>query len=110
MLGIIWVPGTGRFTPLAEASALGGFEPAGVGAAAAGTPGATADATGIDPADPAARFGEDGGAFEPIAFENAPRCEATLLTASGETCGAFGSPRPGVVEASSAGTDAGGGP
>lgn len=106
MLGIIWVPGTARFTPLAEASALGGFEAAGVGAAA----GATADATGIDPADPAAGCGEDGGAFSNAMGPNAPRCEATLLTASGETCGAFGLPRPGVVEASSAGTDAGGGP
>ena len=46
-----------------------------------------------------------------IAFSNAPRCERTLLTASGDTCGAeSGLPTPGVVVPSSAGIDAGGGP
>ena len=43
----------------------------------------------------------------------APRCELTLLTASGETCdAAFGSPMPGAVVASSGETEigAGGGP
>jgi hypothetical protein len=45
----------------------------------------------------------------PPAASNAPRRESTLLTASGDTCGAeLGSPIPGVVLASSGGSEGGG--
>jgi hypothetical protein len=44
-----------------------------------------------------------------IASAKAPRPESTLLIASGETCGPLiGSPTPGVVDASSIGTEGGG--
>lgn len=98
MLGIISVPGMGlRLTKLDESSALG-----------------APDATGIDPAE-GRDDGADGGADEALlrASTKAPRCELTLLTASGETCpAAFGSPMPGAVVASSGETEigAGGGP
>jgi hypothetical protein len=46
----------------------------------------------------------------PIAAENAPRSETTLLTASGDTrAAAFGGPSPLAVEASSGGSEMGGG-
>lgn len=93
MLGIICVPGAPRFTPLPpdDASAL-----------------AFAFArSGNNPAETACA--EAGPAV--AAFSKAPRCESTLLTASGEICGAAdGSPTPGVVVPSSEGTEAGGGP
>jgi hypothetical protein len=45
------------------------------------------------------------------ALPNAPRSDTTLLTASGDTCGAvLGSPIPGAVVASSGEIDGGGGP
>jgi hypothetical protein len=96
MLGIICVPGTPpRFTPLPpdDASALAfafAFAP-----------------SGNNPTETACT---DAGPAV-TAFSKAPRCESTLLTASGEICGAAdGSPTPGVVVPSSEGTEAGGGP
>ncbi len=79
MLGISWVPGTLRLMPPDESA-----------------PGWAAR---IEPVEGA----------RATASTNAPRRESTLLIASGETCGPLlGSPTPGVVDASSAGTEGGG--
>jgi hypothetical protein len=100
MLGIICVPGTPpRFTPLPleDASPLA---PAFAFAFAFARSGNNPTETACTDAGPAV-----------TAFSKAPRCESTLLTASGEICGAAdGSPTPGVVVPSSEGTEAGGGP
>jgi hypothetical protein len=97
MLGIICVPATPPRRKLAGGgSGLAAFGGAAFGAAAfAGN-------------NPAAAARADSGPLV-TAFSNAPRCDATLLTASGETCGAkLGAPMPGAVAASSG--DTGGGP
>ena len=63
----------------------------------------------MTPTSPAATAAVDAGPLV-TAFSNAPREELTLLTASGDTCGAAtGSPTPFVVEPSSDGNEGGGG-
>ena len=90
MLGMICVPGI--LPPPTEGSELGA---------------GAADAAEIEPAEGR----PDGGGGAPGTESYAPRRESTLLTASGDTCGAaFGSPMPCAVVASSGGTDCGGGP
>lgn len=120
-LGIICVPATPlRFTP--ELDSL--FDSLFVGAPDAAD---AADAAEPGGADGAFEGDICGGAeapgpmsgFEPglrreagvpaAAFSNEPRSESTLLTASGETCGAvLGSPTPLAVAANSGGTSGGG--
>ena len=89
MLGMICVPGMPRLMPLSDES---GDDPCRTGG--------TSGADGVD-------IGERADLTS--ASTSAPPPESTLLVASGETWGPLaGSPTPGVVVASSSGTDGGG--